>query len=107
MSSGETKEEKVAAYTAQLTELGQSVDQDLLGKIVNLLWPSIFSEDAERVACSDDSELERIVKSSVTEKLGLSGDIESACKVVCEQMGSSNKNKFRASFYYLLVQNQA
>jgi hypothetical protein len=38
-------------------------------------------------------------------KLGLddSPALDAAIKEVCEQLGSANRNKYRAIFYYLLV----
>ena len=37
--------------------------------------------------------------------LGLSDDpeLDAAIKEVCEQLGSSNRNKYRGMFYYLLA----
>jgi len=97
-----TKVEKLDLYSQNLADLGESVDNNLLEKIVDLLWPSIFNADAETVACSDQKELERVKESSVVEKLGLSVSDEDL-EAVCEKMGSSNRNKYRAVFYYLLA----
>ena len=97
-----TKVEKLEQYTEQLQNFDSNPDLELLSKIVDLLGPSIFNADWETVACSDKNELERVKESSVIEKLGLAPTSEDL-KAVCEKMGTSNKNKYRAIFYYLLA----
>jgi len=97
-----TKVEKLELYTQTLSDLWESIDNELLEEIVDLLWPSIFNDDSETVACSDKEELERVKESSVIEKLELSPSDEDL-QAVCEKMGSSNRNKYRAVFYYLLA----
>jgi hypothetical protein len=51
--------------------------------------------------------LDRVKKNFLIGKLGLEDgpELDAAMQNVCEQMGSSNRNKFRAIFYYLLVKN--
>lgn len=97
-----TKIEKLEKYTEELSKFDSNPDLGLLENIVDLLWPSIFKDDSETVACSDSAELERIISSSVIEKLGLN-ITESDIQSVCEKMWSSNRNKYRAIFYYLLA----
>jgi len=97
-----TKQEKLELYTQTLVDLGEEVNSDLLENIVDLLGPSIYNDDAETVSCSDKEELERVKESSVIEKLEISVSDEDL-QEVCEKMGSSNRNKYRAVFYYLLA----
>jgi len=97
-----TKVEKLELYTQTLSDLGETIDNELLEKIVDLLGPSIFNDDSETVACSDKEELERVKESSVVEKLGISPSSEDL-QAVCEKMWTSNRNKYRAVFYYLLA----
>jgi len=97
-----TKVEKLEQYTEELKQFDSNPDLELLSKIVDLLWPSIFNKDSETVACTDEDELERVKESSVVEKLGLSPSSEDL-QAVCEKMGTSNRNKYRAIFYYLLA----
>ncbi len=97
-----TKQEKIELYTKSLEDLGVSIDLELLKNIVDLLGPSIFNDDSETVACSDNEELERIKESSVIEKLEISVSNEDL-QEVCKKMGTSNRNKYRAVFYYLLA----
>jgi len=96
------KDEKLAQYAEELKKFDSNPDLELLEKIVNLLWPSIHNKDAETVSCSDNEELERLKNSTVTEKLNLNPTDEDL-KAVCEKLGSSNKKKYRALFYYFLV----
>jgi hypothetical protein len=70
-------------------------------EIIDALWPVVFQDDAELVACSDSEELERLKSSSVTEKLWLTDNVDELVQKVCEQMGSSRR-KYRAVFYYLM-----
>ena len=97
-----TKVEKLEQYTEELKNFDSNPDLELLGKIVDLLGPSIFNKDSETVACTDESELWRVKESSVVEKLGLTPTSEDL-QAVCEKMGTSNRNKYRAIFYYLLA----
>jgi len=97
-----TKIEKIALYSEEVKKFDSNPDLELLEKITGLLWPSIFNKDSETVACTDKTELERVLTSSVIEKLGLNISM-SDLKAVCEKMGSSNRNKYRAIFYYLLA----
>jgi len=97
-----TKIEKIALYSEEVKKFDTNPDFELLEKIVGLLWPSIFKKDSETVACTDEVELERVKESSVVEKLWLNPTSEDL-KNVCEKMGTSNRNKYRAIFYYLLA----
>ena len=97
-----TKAEKLELYTQELEKFDSNPDLELLEKVVNLLWPSIFNNDSETVSCSDKEELQRVKESTVIEKLELSPSDEDL-EAVCEKLGSSNRNKYRAIFYYLLA----
>jgi len=97
-----TKVEKLELYSEELKKFDSNPDLELLEKIVGLLGPSIFKADAEKVSCSDPEELNRVKESSVVWKLWLEVS-DDDLKRVCEKMGSSNRNKYRAIFYYLLA----
>ena len=64
-----TKQEKLELYMEELKKFVDNPDEELLEKIVDLLGPSIFNDDSETVACSDEEELERVLSSSVVENL--------------------------------------
>ena len=78
----------------------------LLRAIAKSLGPSIYRNDTAKVACSDPKELDRIKKNFLMKKLGLedSPSLDEALQAVCDEMGSSNRNKYRVLFYYLLVE---
>jgi hypothetical protein len=101
------RDEKIAHYTAEAKKLGLSVSADLIAKVTAGLGPSIYKKDSETIACSQASELETVKKNFLQKKLGLTDDdatLDAAIKKVCETMGSSNRNKYRALFYALLTE---
>lgn len=83
------------------------VDEATLRAVAKSLGPSIYLGDASLVSCSDNEELARVKNNFLIKKLGMadSADLDAAIKAVCDQMGSSNRSKHRAVFYYLLAQN--
>ena len=98
-------EEKIEFYIAEMEKLGVNFEKDLFTKVVKGLGPSIFKKDAEVVSCSDASEVLTVKKNFLIKKHGLedSEKLDAAITAVCEKMGKSNKNKYRAIFYYILV----
>ena len=84
----------------------KDVDEDLLRAIAKACGPSIYKADASKVACSDKSERKKIKKNFLIKKLDLKDgpDLDEAIAAVCKEMGSSNRNKYRVVFYYLLVE---
>jgi len=100
-------EEKIEFYIAEMEKLGISFEKDLFTKVVKGLGPSIFKKDAEVVSCSDDAEVLTVKKNFLIKKHGLedSEKLDSAITAVCEKMGKSNKNKYRAIFYYILTED--
>ncbi len=100
------KEEKIAQYQKAAADLKLDIDKGLIAKVTDGLGPSIYNRDAETVSCSDSSELQRVRENFLKKKLGLEEDdkiLDEAIKEVCETLGSSNRNKYRALFYALLV----
>ncbi len=98
-------EQKIANYVKNANDLGLGLSEDLITKVTKGLGPSIHKKDAETVSCSDQSELDRVKTNFLQKKLGLDSDnLDSSIKEVCEKMGTSNRNKYRALFYALLVQ---
>ncbi len=100
-------DEKLAQYKEMLgsTKDVSGVDEALLTAVTKGLGPSIYNEDSSKVSCSDQTELDRVKKNFLVGKLGLSDgpDLDTALSEVCAQLGSANRNKYRAVFYYLLV----
>jgi hypothetical protein len=98
-------DEKMANYVAEFKNLSISFDEALFVKVTKGLGPSIYNKDAEKVSCSQDSELATVKNNFCMKKLAITDEkkIDDSIKAVCEKLGSSNKNKYRAMFYYLLV----
>ena len=99
------RDDLIALYAKELKEkAGVTPDMDLLTKVTIGCGPSIYNKDAASVACGQASELETVKKNYLIKKLGLKDDakLDTAIQEVCEQMGKSNRNKYRAMFYYLL-----
>lgn len=98
-------DEKVAAYVAEAKKLKLDLDENLITSVTKGLGPSIYKADAETVASSDKAEIDRLKKNFLVNKLGLKDDakLDTAINEVIEAMGKSNKNKYRALVYALLV----
>lgn len=99
------RDELIAKYALDLKEkLGVTPDLDLLKKVVIGCGPSIYNADAETVAASDKSEIERVKESYLKKKLGLpeGPELLAAINDVVEKYGSSNRHKYRAVIYYQL-----
>ena len=98
-------DEKIALYTKASKDLKLGLDDAFIAAVTKGLGPSIHNKDAETVSCSDSSEIETVKKNFLIKKLGLedSDKLDDAIKAVCEKMGTSNRNKYRALFYALLA----
>lgn len=98
-------DEKIALYQSEMKKLGLKFDADLLAKVTKGLGPSIYKADAETVSGSDKKELETVKKNFLMKKLGLADGpkLDKALDAVIEKVGKSNRNKYRAIVYYLLV----
>ncbi len=99
-------EDLVAKYEGEMKDtLKISFDADLLTKVAKGCGPSIYNADASKVSGSDEKELETVKKNFLIKKLGLSDSpaLDKGIAKVMEQMGSSNRNKYRAIVYYLLT----
>lgn len=98
-------DEKVAAYVAEAKKLKLDIDADLIAAVAKGLGPSIYKADAETIAASDKAELDRLKNNFLIKKLGLKDDakLDAAIEEVIEAVGKSNKNKYRAIVYAILV----
>ncbi len=98
-------DEKMAAYEASMAKINVTPDKDLLQKVAKGLGPSIYNNDSNKVACSDKSELERVVKNFCMKKLGMTDQEKAmeAVQAVCKQY--TERSKHRAVFYYLLTKH--
>ncbi|MEM9992164.1 MAG: DUF2853 family protein [Bacteroidota bacterium] len=94
-------------YAKEFDKLNISYDADLLRKVTKGCGPSIYNPDSSKVSSSDKTELDRLRNNFLIKKLGLaeSAELETGIKAVVDQLGTSNRNKYRAMFYYLLVKH--
>jgi len=102
------RDELIAKYAADLKEkCGVNADMDLLTKVTVGLGPSIYNADSSTVSGSDEKELATVKNNFLIKKLGLSdsADLDGAIDAVIEKYGKSNRNKYRAVVYYLLVKH--
>ena len=82
-------------------------DLALLTKVTIGCGPAIYNADSATVAGSDPSELETVKKNFLIKKLGLADSpaLMEAIDAVIEAYGRSERNKYRAVVYYLLVRH--
>ncbi|MGI3169808.1 DUF2853 family protein [Pseudooceanicola sp. C21-150M6] len=102
------RDELIAKYAEDLKDkCGMTPDMDLLTKVTIGCGPSIYNDDASTVASSQESELETIKKNFMIKKLGLADgpELMQALDSVIETYGKSNRNKYRAVVYYMLVKH--
>lgn len=102
------RDDLIAKYADDLkNKCGMSADMDLLTKVTIGCGPSIYNADASTVAGSDPSELETVKKNFLMKKLGLadSDALMDAINSVIDVYGRSERNKYRAVVYYMLVKH--
>ncbi len=105
MSINQDRLNKATAYIKE--KLGHNqVDEVLLSKIISYIESGVETNDSAKVACSDKSELKYIRDHFLIGHINAphtTEELDQATKAVCEEMGSSNRNKLREVFYYLLL----
>ncbi|MCF1191560.1 DUF2853 family protein [Mangrovimonas sp. AS39] len=102
------RDELIEKYAADIKDkIGETADMDLLTKVTIGLGPSIYNADSSTVSGSDASEVERVKTNFLIKKLALKDgpELDEAIAKVMEQYGVSNRNKYRAVVYYLLVKH--
>ena len=102
------RDELILKYAADLKDkCGVKPDMDLLTKVTIGLGPSIYNADSSTVSGSDEKELATVKNNFLIKKLGLnaSTELDGAIDSVIEKYGRSNRNKYRAVIYYLLVKH--
>lgn len=98
----------IAKYAADLkAKCKIEPDMILLERVVIGCGPSIYSADAETVAASDPAELARVRKNFLIGKLFLPDTpaLDEALDAVIDTYGRSERNKYRAVIYYMLVKH--
>jgi hypothetical protein len=102
------RDELIAKYADDLkNKCKVTPDMALLTKVTIGCGPSIYDNDAQTVAASDKEELERIKANFLIKKLGLKdgSNLMDGINAAVDTYGKSERNKFRAVFYYLLVKH--
>ena len=102
------RDELIAKYADDLkNKCKVTPDMALLTKVTIGCGPSIYDNDASTVAASDKEELERIKANFLIKKLGLTdgATLMDGINAAVDTYGKSERNKFRAVFYYLLVKH--
>ncbi len=98
-------DECIELYEGELKKLNIPYKKDLLVKVAKACGPSLYRADASKVSSSDKDELDRVKKNFIAKKLGVTDEAKAdkAIAAAIEKIGKSNKNKYRAIFYLLLV----
>ncbi len=102
------RDELIAQYADDLrNKCGMTPDMDLLTKVTIGCGPAIYDADASTVAATQDGELETVKNNFLIKKLGLSDSpaLMDAINSVINTYGQSERNKYRAVVYYMLVKH--
>lgn len=102
------RDELIAKYAEDLrTKCGMTPDMDLLTKVTIGCGPSIYNADASTVAGSDGDELETVKNNFLIKKLALPDgpELMGGIQKAIETYGRSERNKYRAVIYYMLVKH--
>jgi hypothetical protein len=98
-------DEKVALYKQFMDDRNLRSNTDLLRAVTKGLGPSIYKADAETVSGSDAKELATVKNNFLIKKLGMadSKELDEGIEEVMERIGKSERKKYRAVVYYMLV----
>ncbi|MCB2128695.1 MAG: DUF2853 family protein [Rhodobacteraceae bacterium] len=102
------RDELIAKYAEDLkSKCGMTPDMALLEKVTIGCGPAIYDADASTVAGSQPTELETVKNNFLIKKLGLKDgpQLMAAINSVLETYGRSERNKYRAVVYYMLVKH--
>ena len=98
-------DEKVAQYSKFMDDKGLKYNLDWLQAVTKGLGPSMYTKDAETVSGTDPKELATVKNNFLIKKLGLAdgAKLDDAIAKVIDAIGKSERNKYRAVFYYMLA----
>jgi len=102
------RDDLIAKYAEDLkTKCKVTPDMGLLTKVMIGCGPAIYNADSSTVAGSDRSELETVKANFLVKKLGLpdSPALMEAINAAIDTYGRSERSKYRAVVYYLLVKH--
>ncbi len=101
-------DEKVGKYIDDYKKkIDEKVDVGLLRAVTKGCGPTIYKADAEKISARDPEEMARIKKNFLIKKLGLKDTpkLDEGMEACIETYGRSNRSKYRAVYYYLLVKH--
>ncbi|MGK0326293.1 MAG: hypothetical protein ACJA2M_002414 [Polaribacter sp.] len=100
-------DEKVTLYKKFMDDRDLRYNLELLTAVTKGLGPSIYKLDAETVSGSDAKELATVKNNFLIKKLGLvdSKELDARIDEVMERIGKSERKKYRAVVYYMLMKN--
>jgi hypothetical protein len=102
------RDDLIAKYAGDIeTKCEMKPDMNLLTAVTIGCGPSIYNADACTVSAGDPKELERVKKNFLIKKLGLkdSPKLDEGIQEAINTYGKSNRKKYRAVMYYLLVKH--
>lgn len=102
------RDDLIAKYAEDLrNKCKMEPDMALLTKVTIGCGPAIYNADSETVAASSKDELETVKRNFLVKKLGLedSPKLMEAIDAVVDIYGRSERNKYRAVVYYMLVKH--
>jgi hypothetical protein len=102
------RDDLIAKYAEDLkTKCKMTPDMALLTKVTIGCGPAIYNADSATVAGTDASELETVKANFLMKKLGLpdSPKLMEAIEAAIATYGKSERNKYRAVIYYMLVKH--
>jgi len=100
-------DDAVSEYLEITQKYDADADNAVVTKIEKYLGASLKNKDAKYVSCSDETELETIVKGFMKKKMGIDDkDVAmEKVKAVCTTM-KPTRMKNRVTFYYLLAKTE-
>lgn len=102
------RDDLIAQYADDLSKkCGMTPDMQLLTKVTIGCGPAIYNADASTVAATQASEIETVKTNFLIKKLGLADgpELMDAINSVLDTYGRSERNKYRAVVYYMLVKH--
>ena len=102
------RDDLIVKYAADIKDkFDINLDMDLLTKVTIGCGPSIYNTDSSTVSSSDKSELATVKNNFLIKKLGLKDgpDLDQGIDSIMEKYGRTNRKKYRAVVYYLLVKH--
>ena len=100
------REKLIIKYASDLKEkCNVNPNMELLTKVTIGCGPSIYNSDSSMISGTSESELKTVRDKFLIKKLGLTieDNLDQGIEAVIEQYGRSNRHKYRAVFYYLLI----